>query len=311
MKDIKARKILLPIDGSRRSFDTIRRFATMHPFRKHTVVLFHVFNGIPEYYLDIGKESQSVKIIPEVRAWENNQRNQIKAAMDKAHRLLLQSGFSKESVKVIIQDRKRGIARDIIHEAHDRYSAVVIRRRGKGALRSLVLGSVATKLIQSITFVPLLIIGKQKLTGRLLIVVDGSPGARRAVDFVADFQGGYDFDVHLVHVIRENITIGPTQPNLANPLESQEVETARAKEIFKVASKRLVAGGFSYNQISEKIITSATSRSMAITELARKEGIDTIILGRQGVSQSSSFVIGRVANKVIHMARQCSVWVIN
>ncbi len=75
--------------------------------------------------------------------------------------------------------------------------------------------------------------------------------------------------------------------------------------------EHLTANGFSYNQISEKILTRVSSRAAAITEMAKKEGFDTIVVGRRGVSRPRSFFIGRVSNKAIHMARQFSVWVIN
>lgn len=311
MKKTEARKILLPLDGSKRSFDTIRQLAALKSFQRHKVVLFHVFNRIPECYLDLAKEPKSVKTVPHARAWEIEQRKNMEATLEKARQMLWQAGFSKDSVKITIQNRKRGVARDIIHEAHDRYAAVVIRRRGKGAIRSLVLGSVAAKLIEGITFTPLLIMGKQKTAGKILIAVDGSAGATRAVDFVATHLGGYDYDVRLVHVIRCSKTIARQRPDLNNPLESRQATTARAKEIFKTASQRLVANGFSYNQISGKMISSALSRAEAITDLAKKERIGTIVVGRRGVSRPSSFFIGRVSNKAIHMARQFSVWVIS
>jgi nucleotide-binding universal stress UspA family protein len=311
MQKIKPQKILLPFDGSKRSLNTIRQFAAMKPFQRHKVVLFHVFNCIPECYYDIAKEPKSVKTVSHARGWEIEQRKSIVAAMAKAHQLLLQAGFDKESVNVVISNRKIGIARDIVHEAHDRYAAVVIRRRGSGAIRSLVMGSVATKLIESIHFVPLLIVGKQKKTGKILIAMDNSTGAMRAVDFVAAHLGGYDYDVRLVHVIRGNRDIARERPNLNNPRDARKAAVDTIKAVFKKASKRLTACGFSYNQISESVITNVSSRSAAITEMAKKEGFDTIVVGRRGVSRPRSFFIGRVSNKAIHMARQFSVWVIN
>lgn len=311
MQKIKPQKILLPFDGSKRSLNTIRQFAAMKPFQRHKVVLFHVFNCIPECYYDIAKEPKSVKTVPYARGWEIEQRKSIVAAMAKARQLLLQAGFDKESVSVVISNRKRGIARDIVHEAHDRYAAVVIRRRGSGALRSLVLGGVAVKLIESITFAPLLIIGKQKVTGKILIAMDNSAGAMRAVDFVAAQLGGYDYDVRLLHVIRGDREIALKRPNLNNPQESRKLAVNTIKAVFKKAGEHLSANGFSYNQISEKILTRVSSRAAAITEMAKKEGFDTIVVGRRGVSRPRSFFIGRVSNKAIHMARQFSVWVIN
>ena len=311
MQKIKSQKILLPIDGSKRSLETIREFGAMEPFHRHKVVLFHVFNSMPECYLDIAKEPKSVKTAIHVKAWEVEQRKNIEAAMAKARHLLLQAGFDKESIKVVISNRKRGVARDIVHEAHDRYAAVIIRRRGSGAIRSLVLGGVATKLVESITFAPLLILGKQKVTGKILIAMDNSAGAMRAVDFVAAHLGGYDYDVRLLHVIRGSRDIALKRPNLNNPQESRKVATDMIKAVFKKAGERLTAKGFSSNQISETIVTNVSSRAAAISEIAKKEGFGTIVVGRKGVSRSRSFFIGRVSNKAIHMARQFSVWVIN
>jgi nucleotide-binding universal stress UspA family protein len=77
------------------------------------------------------------------------------------------------------------------------------------------------------------------------------------------------------------------------------------------ARQRLIAGGFNHNQISEPIITGVFSRAAAIAKLAKAEGFSTIVVGRRGVSRPRSFVIGRVSNKLIHMARKLSVWVIN
>jgi nucleotide-binding universal stress UspA family protein len=311
MQKIEAQKLLLPIDGSKRSFETVRHFAAMKPFQRHKVVLFHVFNGVPECYFDIAKEPKSIKTAIHVKAWEIEQRKNIEATMEKARRILIQAGFNKESVRVSIQNRKRGIARDIVHEAHDRYAAVIIRRRGSGAIRSLVLGSVATKLIESITFAPLLIMGKEKMTGRILVAMDSSDGAMRALDFVAAQLGGYDYDVRLLHVIRGNGDIARKRPDLRNPQESRQLAKDQIKTAFNKARKHLIAGGFSDNQISEKIVTSAVSRAAAIAEIAKKEGFGTIVIGRTGVSRPRGFFIGRVANKAIHVARRFSVWVIN
>ena len=311
MKKINAQKILLPLDGSKRSFETIRHLAAMKPFQRYQVVLFHVFNSIPECYLDIAKEPKSVKTVPHARVWEIEQRKSIVATMAKARHLLLQAGFQKELIKVVISNRKRGIARDIVHEAYDRYAAVIIRRRGSGAIRSLVMGSVATKLIESITFAPLLVIGKQKKTGKILVAMDNSAGAMRAVDFVAANLGGGDYDVRLVHVIRGNRDIALKRPNLSNPIDSRKAAINMIEAVFKKAGKRLAANGFSYNQISESVITDVSSRSTAIVDMAKKEGFDTIVVGRKGISRTRSFFIGRVSNKAIHMARQFSVWVIN
>lgn len=311
MQKIKKDKILLPLDGSKRSLETVRYFATMKPFQRYKVVLFHVFNIVPECYWDLAKEPKSIKVVLHVKAWETEQRKEIDATMGKARKLLLQGGFDKESIKVLIRNRQKGIARDIIREAHNGYAAVIIRRRGSGALRSMVLGSVATKLIESISFAPVLIMGRQKRTGKVLIAMDGSDGAMRALDFVAEQLGGFDYDVRLIHVIRGSSDIARKHPHLSTPEECRKMAHDIIKTVFSGARTRLVANGFSSNQISETIITDVSSRAGAIAKIVKDEGFDTIVIGRRGISRPRSFAIGRVSNKVIHMARQFSVWVVD
>ena len=67
---------------------------------------------------------------------------------------------------------------------------------------------------------------------------------------------------------------------------------------------------FKENRISTKIITGVQSRAAAIVKEARQGDYETIVLGRRGLSQVRTFFIGRVTNKVIHMARDRTVWVV-
>jgi len=60
-------------------------------------------------------------------------------------------------------------------------------------------------------------------------------------------------------------------------------------------------------QIGEKAIT----RAGTIVDSAKQEDFGTIVMGRRGHSHFRDFFIGRVANKVIHMVRDRTVWVIS
>jgi nucleotide-binding universal stress UspA family protein len=310
MKATATEKILLPLDGSKRGLDTVRHLAAMKPFHRCKVLLFHVFNSVPECFWDLEREPKSVKTVVHVKAWESEQRKAMEAHLGKARRILVAAGFGLESVGVSVQNRKKGIARDIVKEAHEGYSAVMIRRRGSGAFRSLVLGSVATKLIDQVTFMPLLIVGRQRATGKILIAMDSSDGAMRAVDYVAAHLGGYDYGVHLLNVIRGNGGIARMHPHLATPEECRQIAIGTIRNVFTEARKRLIASGFGDRQISEEIVTGAFSRAGAVAKVAKEQAFDTIVVGRRGLSRPRPFAIGRVANKVIHVARRMSVWVI-
>ena len=48
----------------------------------------------------------------------------------------------------------------------------------------------------------------------------------------------------------------------------------------------------------------------AIADRAKQENFGTIVMGRRGRSSVRDFFVGRVTNKVIHMARDRTVWVV-
>ena len=306
----KPKRILLPLDGSERSLGTVRYVAKIKPFHQMQVVVFHVHAGCPESYFDLGKDPRSSGTVTYVRAWELEQKKKARDYMKKAERILLQAGFPAEAVSVKIQKRKQGIARDIIKEAREGYDAVVARRRGLGAIREIVLGSVANKLLEKLDFLPFLLVGRTVVGNRILLAFDGSPDAMQAVKFVGSTLGNTNFEICLIHVIRSGLQAKPVYQGFSLPrefIENAEIDMAPKME---EAKKVLLQSGFKKNRISTKIITNVQSRAAAIVEEARQENYDPIVLGRRGISQVRAFFIGRVTNKVIHMARERTVWVV-
>ena len=293
MKNDSPKKILVLVDGSDRSIKTVRYVARTDPFHRMHIVLFHVFSAVPESYWDLENDIRSMKVMKHARAWELSQRKIIQNYMIQANQLLVKSGIPAESIEIKYQNRKTGIARDIIKEARNGYAAVITRRRGAGALRGIVLGSVATKLTTKIGFMPLILVGKKPAGDKLLIGFDGSQDAMKAVNVVGSILGGFDYKVELLHVNRGN-----------------EHGLKDIKSSFYIATKILIRSGFNSKSISTKINKGANSRAKAIANEARQYDFGTIVMGRKGRSRAREFFIGRVTNKIIHMARDRSVWII-
>jgi nucleotide-binding universal stress UspA family protein len=231
--------------------------------------------------------------------------------MSKASQILRYAGFFEDAVTVTIQKRKQGIARDIVEEAGHGYNAVVARRRGMGALRGIVLGSIAHKLLEKLDFVPLLLAGRKTAGSNVLLAFDGSPGAMRAVDFVKlILAADPGFKIKLLHVIRGDAQDPSKHKGIYSPREYTEgIEKEMSARLDHVKSE-FIKSGFKTDRISTKIITGAQSRAAAIVEEAVKSDCGTIVLGRRGLSQVRTFFIGRVTNKVVHMARDRTVWIV-
>ena len=310
MKKQKKKKVLVPVDGSDRALNTVRYVAREDPFQNMEIVLFHVFSSVPEGYWDLEKDPRSTSTVRQVKSWEVQQRKNIEQFMEQAYQFLLKAGFSSESITIKIQNRKKGIARDIIGEARNGYLAVVARRRGLTGLRRIVLGSVATKLVEKLTFIPLILVGKRIPNQKILLAFDGSENSKSAVNFVGSLLGGFDYEVSLFHVIRSN---GQGQPEYQHIFSLKEFTRAVGKEMastLKVAQAKLIHMGFKTDKVSTHIVEKAISRAGAIANMAKQENFRTIVIGRRGHSRVRDFFIGRVTNKVIHMARDRTVWVI-
>ena len=70
----------------------------------------------------------------------------------------MEAGFPETNIEFKLETKKRGIARDILKEAEDGYSMVVIGRRGLSAIAEFFIGSVSQKVLNSAKHVAVLIV---------------------------------------------------------------------------------------------------------------------------------------------------------
>jgi nucleotide-binding universal stress UspA family protein len=305
------KKMLVAIDGSDRSIKTVKYLADMAALRNAEINLFHVFSGIPESHYDLLKEPASLKMGGQLVAWESAQRKRMEKYMEKCRKILLAADFHPQRVSITVRDRKHGIARDIVAASHTGYDAVVLRRRGMSRLTGLVMGSVAYKLLNTIDSVPLIFAGRKSYNQRILIGMDQSENAMRAVDFVGRMADGYGYEVLLVNVMRG---LGASDVPLsveAGGYSHGDVLQSEIHQIFATAIERLVAAGFDPQKVRAEIIRDVPSRAGALVEMADREDYSTIVVGRRGLSRTSAFAIGRVSPKVLQIGRKHHVWIVN
>lgn len=262
------------------------------------VVLFHVTTKIPEGFWDIEEDPASMLKEAALSASEHQQEKEIQQLMERAHQLFLDRGVPEDAVIAKIQERQVGIARDIIYESERDYKAVVLERWGMSLLKDFLWGSIADKLLGRLTHVPLCVVGGTPHVGKILVGLDASEGAMRAVDYVGTMVSA-DLEVTLFHAVRA--------------LDEEIFHKAQEamESVFEEGSSRLEKAGFGRNQITTRMATGVLSRAGAIIEEALKWGYGTIVVGRRGLSHVEEFSVGRVSNKVIHMAKEMAVWVVS
>jgi len=304
-------RVLVAIDGSKRSLQTVAYITQAPFFRRMEIHLFHIFCSVPDSYWDMEREPSSMKASAHVRAWESQKHKEIEDHLIQCRDILLGADFNPEHIKVTIQKRKQGIARDIINESKNGYRAVVLRRRGMTKLPGLIMGSVAYKLLDHIHSVPLILAGKKPANNRILLAMDGSANAMRALEFVSRMLAGQDYEVTLVNVLRKVSAHHDEDTEKDHAKKLPKEVGLSIQHILYDASAQLQAAGFDEKNVQIETITHAFSRAGAIVDLAKLLNISTIVMGRKGISRVQEFMMGRVSNKVLHTGRDFHIWMVN
>jgi len=292
-------KVLVALDGSEHALEAVRYLCRLPAKKDMRVVLFSVFTAIPEAYWDLRENPKVAARVANVRAWQAGKMNEMREHLQMAAEKLKKAGFRDKSIKIKLQERREGITRDILKEARKHYTAVLVGRKGTGAIKNVLWGSVTEKLMEKLYFLPLIVVSKERKSGRVLIALDTSEGAMRAVDFTATMLAGSGAEIGLVHVIR-----------VKDREAVAEAEIAINKAFDKAVSK-LATAGFPLKNITSRVITGAESRSEAIVKEAKSGHYGTIIVGRRGLSKVKEFSIGRVSRRIAHLSTGAAVWVVN
>lgn len=304
--------MLVALDGSRRSLDTIRHIGQIEALKRLDITLIHIFTGFPGYLLEVDRDPAPLFSARDIEYRSAEQRKNIGEWMAHARNALIRSGFPEAGVNGRIDDLKVGVARDLLAEARNDYDALVIRRRGMSKIASLILGSISSKLLESATFIPLLIAGNAPFSGKVLIAMDGSENAMRAVGFVGAAMQGACERVVLAHVMRRDMSFDAGGGRPGKIPESVRIEMKETvAERFAAAAETLQQRGFSRRQIRTRFLPNRSSRSETLVGLAAEEGCSIIAAGRKGYSAASGFPLGTVVRKLVHLAREHSIWVVH
>lgn len=89
---------------------------------------------------------------------EDKKEKLIHEAMQKAEQKLVKAGFGKDSITLKVENKKIGIARDIINEAQFGYNVVILGRRGLSGVKEFFMGSVSQKVLHSVKDVSVMIV---------------------------------------------------------------------------------------------------------------------------------------------------------
>jgi len=303
--------VLLALDGSEQSLETVRYISQVLTLSNTEVVLFHVFQKVLPIFWDREQDPMAMKHIEYMEGWSAHKEEKMHEFMEEARKILIGSGMPQESVIINIQYRKQGIARDILEESRFGYDLVALGRRGLGAVDDVMLGSVASKVLLNVVGPAVCLVGGKPKSGKILVGVDNSWGSMRAANFVGKVLSKGEPQVTLAHVVRfpQEDETELLSGELIQKLQDDAHEAI--KPTFDKLTKSLTGLGINPAKISSKVISGVVSRSTALLNEARNGRYGTIVVGRKGVSEVEEFQIGRIAAKLTQVARDMAVWVVS
>ncbi len=134
---------------------------------------------------------------------------------------------------------------------------------------------------------------------RILVAVDGSPYAEKALTYAADLATKYDAKLTIVHVVlRRFYAVTPSEAGvLATTVFVKEIE-AEGREIMRKAEEYAKGQGVKYEC---KLLQGVPAEE--IIKMAQSENVDLIVMGSRGLTEVRAFLLGSVSDKVSHHAR--------
>jgi len=145
---------------------------------------------------------------------------------------------------------------------------------------------------------------------KILIAVDESENARRAVSYVGQLlAGAKGFKILILHVISQ-----PEEDFFASSAEKEKWFSQHKHKVDRLLEnyrQMLLDSGFDAEDVTVRsTVRYCPSLAECILAESYKMKCDSIVLGRQGISRSEEFLFGSVSSKIVNHARNCTVWVV-
>lgn len=282
--------ILVPLDGSplsARALAYAMPVAEQHNARLH---LLHVAAPSTQPFVHLARPTRDPSVDD---AWLAEDRKAVERIAKRARK--------QTAVSIEVEFRSGRAAAEIATYAREnRIGLIVMCTHGKGGFERLWLGSVTDAVLRDLPAPLLLVRGARGVSApepgaalfpRVLVALDGSPNAERALDAVAAFVGQTPVSLTLLSVLNPVMAMGaksfpsPAERDLCaeylEPLAQRHRTPTRAVEV-------------------ETAVTANVGRG--IVAHAAKHDASLIALATQGLSGVQRAVVGSVADKLIRTA---------
>lgn len=305
--------IVAPIDGSDgslRSLDYLSLlYGTEHDVK---VILLYVLPTLPPILIDESKKDKAT-----ARKLESLKKKNLKMAqsiLKEAKEEIIGRGYDKSCVETVLKEKEKDTALEICTFAESRQAdAILLNTRGRSRIQAFMMGETSRNVMLHSKICPVWIAKGTIRSKNVLVAVDGSRNALRAVDHAGFMLAGSDCRITLFH----------TKQNLRRFVPKELIEDAADLEVFwkekagqkiepmmKKAKAVLLEAGLNEAQIDNKIVDGTRSPASDIISAAKRYKCGTIVLGHRGLSGIKGYFVGNVTRKVLDAFSNMSVWIV-
>ena len=144
---------------------------------------------------------------------------------------------------------------------------------------------------------------------RILVAIDGSESATKALDYALSLAEKCEAEVHIVSVVppveslmpRFSLTAPPIHYSLFIGEVEKRLQTVLADALTEAKEKRL--------NIPLSIRLLKGRPAVTIVQTAQEEGFDIIVVGSRGLSGLDELVLGSVSDRIADLAT-CPVLIV-
>ena len=144
------------------------------------------------------------------------------------------------------------------------------------------------------------------MVSHVLVAVDGSSHADRAVEFAAEFAIKYGADLTILNVV----SYASTVPLALGAYAELEGLYAESRSVLQTAGEKIVGSAAERaRRLGVAKVSTAVdlgSPAKTICETAKAIEADVVVMGRRGLGDFSGLFLGSVTHKVAHTA-DCTV----
>lgn len=307
------RKILAAVDGSLFSFNALRYLASL--FTDLEEISVHLLYVLPSPPLPIGSEwiEEQDRILSLSSAMRTRYVG-AKRFMEEAVLQLGRRGISPQQITFAVQLSRVGVAADIIYEAKQGlYDALLIGRRGVGAIEEMIGGSVSSTATLHCAEFPIWVVDGKVNARKFLLPVDSSFNSLKAADHLGFIlQGNPYVEICLLHLA--NLVGGNTQPDLAelHGLWGKawcDEHLSSPESVFHAPEQMLMERGIDPARICRRHGGHCFSPHKPILQEAVLADCGTIVIGRRSKCKANNFFHG-VSDKVLDIAKHVAIWVV-